>query len=657
MDEPRRLAGRYELRKVLGRGGMAEVYLGHDARLGRTVALKTLLPDLARDPTFQARFRREAQSAASLNHPAIVAVYDTDEDFVDGISTPFIVMEYVEGATLRDVLRSGQRQQPGWALEMCAGVLDALAYSHQNGIVHRDIKPANIMLTESGQVKVMDFGIARAMGDAGMTMTQTSAVVGTAHYLSPEQARGEKVDARSDLYSTGCLLYELLTGRPPFTGDSPVAVAYQHVSEEPWPPSVLDREVTPATDAIVLRALVKNRDHRYQSAEEMRAGIDAALEGRPFPVADPPTTELRQPQGPATASLPPADGGDHPPRAARQRRPSKAPRVLLALLAILLLVGAGAFGRSLLDREDTGAAPETEPVPVPVPDLRGMTLNAAREAAARGDFEVRRDESRPCQEEEGTVCTTNPGPGAEIDPGDTVRLIMSSGAEPVEVPDVTGDAFEDALEELQEAGLDVAQEPEENAEEEPGTVLWQDPEGGSEAEPGETVTLTVAEAPAEEEEPVEPEEPEEPEVLGCTSEQLELTAGDSSEYAGATTIPLLLTNIGDSSCSMTGFPGVSMVTDEGGEQIGVSAERIDDGGEATPAELAPGDTAQADLTVMRVENYPPDECGVTAAGGLLLYPPDEFDSLYLPYEGLSGCLYEEESLLSVTALYPAATAE
>jgi serine/threonine-protein kinase len=280
-EQPRRLGGRYELGAVLGRGGMAEVFMARDTRLGRTVAVKTLRADLSRDPTFQARFRREAQSAASLNHPAIVAIYDTGEDFEHEISVPYIVMEYADGSTLRDLLHSGRRLLPERALEITAGVLQALDYSHRNGIIHRDIKPANIMLTRSGTVKVMDFGIARAMADNGMTMTQTAAVIGTAQYLSPEQAKGETVDARSDLYSTGCLMFELLTGRPPFVGDSPVAVAYQHVREEPQPPSSYDPEVSPAIDAVVLKSLAKSADQRYQSATEMRADIERVLDGRP----------------------------------------------------------------------------------------------------------------------------------------------------------------------------------------------------------------------------------------------------------------------------------------------------------------------------------------------------------------------------------------
>src|SRR4051794_36120149 len=353
MEEPRRLGGRYELGQVLGRGGMAEVYLAMDTRLGRTVAVKTLRADLARDPSFQARFRREAQSAASLNHPAIVAVYDTGEDYIDGVSIPYIVMEYVDGSTLRELLHSGRKLLPERSLEMTIGILQALEYSHRSGIVHRDIKPANVMLTRNGQVKVMDFGIARAMGDSGMTMTQTSAVIGTAQYLSPEQAKGEQVDARSDLYSTGCLLYELLTVRPPFIGDSPVAVAYQHVREEAQPPSAFDPEVTPSMDAIVLKALAKSPDDRYQSADEMRADIERALDGIPVAApavmgaagygdygqgyGDAPTTALPPQDGPRTSMMPPVNGGDddeYGGRASRRQQPKKSnTSVILLVLA------------------------------------------------------------------------------------------------------------------------------------------------------------------------------------------------------------------------------------------------------------------------------------------------------------------------------------
>jgi eukaryotic-like serine/threonine-protein kinase len=505
MEEPRRLGGRYELGQVLGRGGMAEVYLAHDTRLGRTVAVKTLRVDLARDPTFQARFRREAQSAASLNHPAIVAVYDTGEDYVEGISIPYIVMEYVDGSTLRELLHSGRKLLPERALEMCIGILQALEYSHRNGIVHRDIKPANVMLTRTGQVKVMDFGIARAMGDAGMTMTQTSAVIGTAQYLSPEQAKGETVDARSDLYSTGCLLYELLTVRPPFIGDSPVAVAYQHVREEPQPPSVYDPEITPDTDAIVLKALVKDPDYRYQSADEMRADIEASLDGRPVGAAmgavpygydDQPTTALRA-TDPQTQTLPPVNDpgyngyddeyeyNDRVDR--RQRRRNHTSTVLLVIAAILVLVGAIFVGRSIFDNEPPADIIE-------VPRMEGMSLQDAREEAANGGFRVREGDSRTCGDvAEGRVCETDPAEGAEIESGDLVTLTMSAGPEAVEVPDVVGDPIEDAEDALEEAGFDVARENEQTDDEEPGTVLEQDPGGSSEAAPGSTITLTVAE--------------------------------------------------------------------------------------------------------------------------------------------------------------------
>ena len=283
-DAPRILANRYEVGDLIGRGGMAEVHIGHDTRLGRTVAIKILRADLARDPSFQARFRREAQAAASLNHPSVVAVYDTGEDLITEVTgvvshVPFIVMEYVEGHTVRDILRDGQAVPIEEAVEITAGVLSALGYSHHAGIVHRDIKPANVMLTPTGAVKVMDFGIARAIADSAATMTQTQAVIGTAQYLSPEQARGEKVDARSDLYSTGCLLFELLTGRPPFMGDSPVAVAYQHVREPAPTPSSLASDVPEALDRITLKALAKDRDSRYSTAAEFRADLEAAQRG------------------------------------------------------------------------------------------------------------------------------------------------------------------------------------------------------------------------------------------------------------------------------------------------------------------------------------------------------------------------------------------
>src|SRR3954467_409118 len=284
-SQARLVGGRYEEGEPLGRGGMAEVRKGVDNRLGRTVAIKRLRVDLASDATFQARFRREAQSAASLNHPTIVSVYDTGEEpdpNGSGVTIPYIVMEYVAGKTLRDLIREGRKIMPERALEITSGVLEALDYSHRAGIVHRDIKPGNVMLTPQGQVKVMDFGIARAVADTSSTMTQTAAVIGTAQYLSPEQARGETVDARSDLYSTGCLMYELLVGRPPFVGDSPVSVAYQHVREAPIPPSTLDADVPSPVEAVVMKSLQKRPADRYDTAAQMRDDLERARLGQPL---------------------------------------------------------------------------------------------------------------------------------------------------------------------------------------------------------------------------------------------------------------------------------------------------------------------------------------------------------------------------------------
>ncbi|MER5292436.1 protein kinase [Streptomyces pharetrae] len=270
--------GRYRLTHRLGRGGMAEVFAAEDVRLGRTVAVKLLRADLAEDPVSKARFTREAQSVAGLNHHAIVAVYDSGEDAVGGQSVPYIVMELVEGRTIRDLLHNAEAPGPEQALIIVSGVLEALAYSHQHGIVHRDIKPANVIITHNGAVKVMDFGIARALHGASTTMTQTGMVMGTPQYLSPEQALGKAVDHRSDLYATGCLLYELLALRPPFVGETPLSVVYQHVQDIPTPPSEVSDGAPPELDGLVMRSLAKEPDDRFQTAEEMRGLVQYALQ-------------------------------------------------------------------------------------------------------------------------------------------------------------------------------------------------------------------------------------------------------------------------------------------------------------------------------------------------------------------------------------------
>ncbi|GAA3041787.1 protein kinase domain-containing protein [Streptomyces glomeratus] len=271
--------GRYRLTRRLGRGGMAEVFAAEDVRLGRTVAVKLLRSDLAEDPVSKARFTREAQSVAGLNHHAIVAVYDSGEDQVGGQAVPYIVMELVEGRTIRDLLLNAEAPGPEQALIIVSGVLEALAYSHQHGIVHRDIKPANVIITNNGAVKVMDFGIARALHGASTTMTQTGMVMGTPQYLSPEQALGKAVDHRSDLYATGCLLYELLALRPPFVGETPLSVVYQHVQDIPVPPSqISEGAAPPELDGLVMRSLAKEPDDRFQTAEEMRGLVQYALQ-------------------------------------------------------------------------------------------------------------------------------------------------------------------------------------------------------------------------------------------------------------------------------------------------------------------------------------------------------------------------------------------
>ncbi|QNS05299.1 Stk1 family PASTA domain-containing Ser/Thr kinase [Streptomyces xanthii] len=508
MEEPRRLGGRYELGQVLGRGGMAEVYLAHDTRLGRTVAVKTLRADLARDPSFQARFRREAQSAASLNHPAIVAVYDTGEDYVDNISIPYIVMEYVDGSTLRELLHSGRKLLPERAMEMTIGILQALEYSHRAQIVHRDIKPANVMLTRTGQVKVMDFGIARAMGDSGMTMTQTAAVIGTAQYLSPEQAKGEQVDARSDLYSTGCLLYELLTVRPPFVGDSPVAVAYQHVREEAQAPSVFDPEITPEMDAIVLKALVKDPDYRYQSADEMRADIEACLDGQPVAATasmgavgygghpdDQQTAMLRPQNGGAapTSMLPPVnpdDGGygyDEPRGGRRKQGKSHTSTILLVAAGILVLVGAILIGKWF----SSGGSGDGQ---VEVPSLIGESFPDAKEKADRVDLKVVKGEPMACQNSpKNTVCEQDPKSG-KVDKGETITLRMSTGSPKLTIPDVTGLSYAEAEADLKSKGFTNISRESEESDRKPGTVFKQDPESGGKVEKGTEITLTVAAA-------------------------------------------------------------------------------------------------------------------------------------------------------------------
>ena len=483
--------GRYELAGLLGHGGMAEVRQAHDVRLGRTVAIKRLRTDLASDPTFQARFRREAQSAASLNHPAIVAVYDTGEEPASdgsGLMLPYIVMEYVEGRTLRDILREGRKILPERALEITSSVLTALDYSHRAGIIYRDIKPANVMLTPTGDVKVMDFGISRALADSSVTMTQTAAVIGTAQYLSPEQARGEQVDARSDIYSAGCLLYELLTGRPPFIGDSPISVAYQHVREEPTPPSTLDPEIPPEVDAITLKALCKSVDDRYQSAMEMRTDIERALEGKQ--VMAPPivgATELETQHLLAQPPLQPAATSVNPAVAtAYDDEPRRSRAGLWAVLG--LLIAALAIGGLVvipqLFADDT-------PNQVEVPNVQRLTVAQAQQKLGDAGLELG-------EQKRGFSTSISPGriiyqsesPGDLVDTGTAVDVTISAGAEPVTIPlDIADMGLDEATAELEGLGLNVNPQPDEQSTERKNQVTSTKPGPGIEVEAGSDVTV------------------------------------------------------------------------------------------------------------------------------------------------------------------------
>jgi len=493
MTQPRLLGGRYELDGVVGRGGMAEVYRARDIRLDRIVAIKTLRADLARDQIFQARFRREAQSAASLNHPSIVAVYDTGEDMATGLPVPYIVMEYVDGRTVRDLLQEGHRLLPERSLEIIDGVLRALDYSHQAGIVHRDIKPGNVMVTRNGDVKVMDFGIARAMSDAQATMTQTAQVIGTAQYLSPEQARGERVDSRSDLYSTGCLLYELLTGRPPFTGDSPVAIAYQHVRENPVPPSRVDPDVPAWADAIVLKAMAKSPADRYQTAADMRADLQRAASGMPVAAA-PPTRFDMYPQtqrmgaGPmtagATSQIPPVEDYDYADRGYdRDGGGGGGRRWIPWILGLVLVVGVVAGVAYYL----LAGGGKTEAVPM----VNGLPVAQAQQQIAAVHLRSTVVDQPSSTVAKGLVIKSNPQEGNNVPANTLVTLYASTGAAPVAVPNVVGQGEVAAESALQNAGFKpfVKNDPTSSAP--VGQVTAQSPSGGT-APPGSTVTITVS---------------------------------------------------------------------------------------------------------------------------------------------------------------------
>ncbi len=486
MTTSRRLGDRYELGDTLGRGGMAEVFEGQDLRLNRRVAVKVLRPDLARDPSFQSRFRREAQSAASLNDPNIVAVYDTGEDVLDGggehVMVPYIVMEYVDGHTLRELMSSGRRLLPERSLEIMAGVLSALDYSHAHGIIHRDIKPGNVMLTRSGDVKVMDFGIARAVADAQATMTQGNAVMGTAQYLSPEQARGEVVDARSDLYSAGCLFYELLTGRPPFQGESAVSVAYQHVSETPVPPSQVDPAVPPALDPLVLKSLAKDPADRYQSANEFKADVERAMAGLPV-TGTIPTLRATVPPTANTAAIQPVAAGE-PAQAGSGKR---SPWAWLGVTVLVLAVAAAALflGRNLFD---TGSGER-----VTVPDVVGMTIDEAQRALESQGLKLGAQTPQTSDEPEDTVLSQNPQADTRLAVGEAVTVTVSAGQQQTQVPPLEGlTSLDDVRTALRDAKLELGNVKQVESSQPEGLVLNQDPQAFTTVDVGTKVNIEVS---------------------------------------------------------------------------------------------------------------------------------------------------------------------
>ena len=489
------LSDRYEVGELIGRGGMASVYRGRDLTLGREVAIKILESDLAADATFRTRFRLEAQAASRMSHPTIVRVYDAGEDTetdADGNTraVPYIVMELVSGQTLKDIIAAGPVTIDD-AIRYTDGILEALEYSHRAGVVHRDIKPGNVMVTSAGQVKVMDFGIARAVSDSSSTVAETTAILGTAAYFSPEQAKGEPVDSRADVYSAGVVLYELLTGRPPFRGESPVAVAYQHVSETPLAPSELVETVPRSLDAVALRALAKDPFQRYQDAASFRAALDATRDGR-----DP----SRKQVGALTSEL----YGANPRQAAEtarslrqlatdttMRRTQAGPPAawIWAGIAVIAVVLISVLFWVLTNRPGT-TVPDNARV---VPDVVTMTWDRANELMAAQDLETKRFDESSDQVDEGNVIRTEPAAGTTVAPGQLVKVYVSTGQEMSTVPTLTGLGLEAATNALTSAGLALGSvttrnDPDLSA----GTVISADQAEGSKVPVGTAVNLVVA---------------------------------------------------------------------------------------------------------------------------------------------------------------------
>ncbi len=477
--------GRYEVLGRAGAGGMAEVYRARDELLGREVALKVLSERFAHDSSFIERFRREAQSAANLSHPNIVSLYDYGSD--DG--SYFIVMEYIDGQAVSEIIASEAPLLPERAADIASDVAGALQRAHTAGLVHRDIKPGNIMITSNGQTKVTDFGIARALGHGEQTMTQTGMVIGTASYLSPEQAQGNPVDARSDVYSLGCVLYEMLTGRVPFAGDTPLSIAYKHVREEAQPPSRLNPDVPAELDAITLKALAKNPDNRYDSASKMQEDLQRFLSGQKV-LATPLLNE-------ATTVAAPVGGTEVLRRPdtvypAQARRGRGAGFWILLSLLILALFGlvAWALFNNLLDNPPSGAAR------VQVPALVGEDVARARALLEERGLESTVTRRASAGREENTVLNQDPRPGVRVERGSEVALIVSSGAPQTDVPGLRGESLESATQLLQDASLRLGGQEEQASDEfDEGIVISQSPNAGERVDEGSAVDVVVSSGP------------------------------------------------------------------------------------------------------------------------------------------------------------------